>query len=323
MPDMTLIGSLLLFLALFSLAWYWERRRLEAARLLERGLMDEEEEKELLSRPKLAPWRESLQKGIKTLLELFQFTSRWRSDVEKKLVQANLAFRAEEYILLAFFFALAGAYLGFVTTGAVLAALIGALLMGYVPFLVLQRLLQGRLLRFQRQLPDALNLMANAVRSGFGLFQAMDVVRREMPPPVSQEFGIALMENSLGMDAEEVLRRLCQRVPSEELDLAVTAIVIQRQVGGNLGEILQSIASTVRERLRVADEVRVLTAQGRLSATIIGLLPVALFVFLYLTNQDYLAPLFTQASGRWLLALALTGELVGALMLRRIVEVVF
>ncbi|HHP50716.1 MAG TPA: secretion system protein [Moorella mulderi] len=314
-------ASVCLFFALFFLAWAWERKRVEEARLLERSLEGASPSEAPPQHKATASWREELGQMVRKIVDHLPQGERILKKLEDMLIQADLAFRAEEYLVLTAAFFLAGGLLGYLLTGSPIGVILMALILGPVPIYLLRFLLGQRLRRFQQQLPDALTLMANAVRAGFGLFQAMEVVRREMSPPITQEFARVLLEHSLGMDAEVVLRRLGERIPNPELDLAITAIIVQRRTGGNLGEILDSIADTIRERMRLADEVNILTAQARISALILSLLPIGLGLVIYFINPPYIVPLFTHPLGRALLVAGVAGEVLGSLFMFRLMEV--
>ncbi|RDV84060.1 type II secretion system F family protein [Ammonifex thiophilus] len=315
---MSVAISFTLFASLLFLVLAWKERREELGRIVQQRLSESKG-----GEAQVFLWRERLQRGLKALLEASGFTSRLRARLERELSQADLSLRGEEFLLMELGFFCSGGWLGYAGIRSFLGAAVGAALGGLVPLFYLRYLRRQRLARFQSQLPDALSLMANTMRAGFGLLQAMDVVRREMPPPISQEFGRALTELGLGMGVEEALERLSHRVPSEDLDLAVTAVIIQRQVGGNLAEILDSIAATIRERVRLKGEIRALTAQGRISALIIGLLPLVLALILSLINPGYLLTLVYEPLGRLMLGLGAAGEIVGVLLLRKITEVEF
>ncbi len=177
-----------------------------------------------------------------------------------------------------------------------------------------------RLKQFDGQLPDALGLMANSLRSGYSFLQAMDVVGREMPEPINKELAQVLRENKVGIPLEEALMGLSQRVKSADLDLVVTALLIQRQVGGNLAEIVDKIALTIKQRLQLLGQVRALTAQGRLSGWIVSLLPVGLGLILHLINPTYLQPLFTQPLGWMLIGTGVVMQAIGMLVIRKMVQ---
>ncbi len=133
-----------------------------------------------------------------------------------------------------------------------------------------------------------LSLMVNGLRAGFSTLQAMESVAKEMPPPISEEFRRVVQEVSLGVSTEKALDNLLRRIPSEDLDLVITAIKVQREVGGNLAEILDTISHTIRERVRIKGEIRVLTAQMKFSAQFLALLPAFVFVAILVINREYL-----------------------------------
>jgi len=149
----------------------------------------------------------------------------------------------------------------------------------------------------------------------------MEVVRREMPPPISKEFGQALAEMNLGIATEEALMNLTRRIKSDDLDLVVTAVVIQRTVGGNLASVLDTIAETIRERVRIKGEIRALTAQGRISGLVIGLLPVGLALLLFFISPGYISFLWSTPTGMMLAGIAVGTEILGVLMIKKIVNI--
>jgi tight adherence protein B len=156
-----------------------------------------------------------------------------------------------------------------------------------------------RLHRFEDQLPDNLQMWVNGLRSGYSVLQAVEAISREAAEPTQTEFKRVVQEVQLGIPMDEALDHLLVRMPSEDLDLVITAVNIQREVGGNLAEILEIISHTVRERIKLKGEIRVLTAQGRVTGYIIGGLPVVLLAFLMLINRDYVGLLFTNRLCGW------------------------
>ena len=246
-----------------------------------------------------------------------------REGIQQQLLQAGIPLRAEEYIsfCLALILILPiGIYLlSHNFWLAIVAVVIGSLLPGW--YVNHQKTL--RLNTLNQQLGDALVTMANALRAGFGFQQAMDSVRKELPPPISSEFAWTLREMNLGFSTEESLENLSKRVPSEDLDMVVTGIIIQRQVGGDLAQILDNISSTIRERTRIKREVRVLTAQGRMSGILIGLLPVFLIAALLVINPSYFEILIKDPRGIAMLAIAAGMEITGFLVIRRLTQIDF
>lgn len=151
--------------------------------------------------------------------------------------------------------------------------------------------------RFVVQLVDALNNISNSLRSGFSLPQALELIVREMPPPISQEFKISLREMRLGLSMEDSLQNLLVRMPSEDLDLVVTAIVISRELGGDLSEVLEKIAGTIRERFRIEGKIKALTAQGKLQALIVSAMPALMGAAINAINPELMRPLFSTLAG--------------------------
>jgi tight adherence protein B len=170
--------------------------------------------------------------------------------------------------------------------------LIGGLIGFMIPRFWLGRRKSGRLNQFNKQLPDTITLIANGLRAGSSFLQAIELVVREARPPVSTEFGRVIREVNLGLAFDEALENMVRRVRSDDLELMATAISIQHNVGGNLAEILDSIAYTIRERVRIKGEIRTLTAQQRLSGYVVGFLPIALAGFLFIAAPGFMAPMF-------------------------------
>ena len=170
--------------------------------------------------------------------------------------------------------------------------LVGLLIGFFLPRLWLGRRKSGRLKAFNKQLPDTITLIANALRAGSSFLQSIELVVRESRPPVSTEFGRVIREVNLGLPFDVALENMVQRVKSEDFELMATAIAIQHQVGGNLAEILDSIAYTIRERVRIKGEIRTLTAQQRLSGYVVAGLPIALAGFLFVAAPGFMAPMF-------------------------------
>ena len=185
---------------------------------------------------------------------------------------------------------------------------------------LLRRAGQGaRRRRFDDQLPDALTLLVSALRSGYSLARAAQLVAEEMPPPISEEFATALAELALGLPLGSALARMAQRVGSRDMELIVTAVTTQQQIGGNLAEILSRITGTIRERVRVQAEIGALTAEGKLSGLILVLMPPTLAVLLTLRSPRYFQPLLDSPLGHVLIGGAVLGQVIGGLIIRRMV----
>ncbi len=180
-----------------------------------------------------------------------------------------------------------------------------------------------RIAMFDRQLSDALTIIGNSVRAGFTFQQAMESISREMPDPISKEFSRTLREIRLGVSMETALGNMVDRLGNSDLELIVSAILIQRQVGGNLAEILDTISQTIRERIKIKNEIRVMTSSARTSGMIIGLLPVFILGILMLINPAYVSTFFTTPQGLAMLAGSVAMEFTGFMLIRKVVSIKF
>lgn len=211
--------------------------------------------------------------------------------IKERIARADMKLRVTEYIALVVILALFVGGVAYFFTGSAVGAVVGAVVAAQIPRIYAGRAATKRLQAFDNQLADTLNLWVNALRSGFSVMQGMEAIAAELPPPVSKEFERIIQEIRLGISMEDALSNSLRRVPSEDYDLVITAVNIQREVGGNLAEILDIISFTIRERVRIKGEIRTLTAQGRASGWIITLLPLGLTIVLYLINPDYITEL--------------------------------
>ncbi len=209
-----------------------------------------------------------------------------------------------------------------------LVLLIGALVGFMLPRFWLGRRKSSRLNSFDKQLPDTITLIANALRAGSSFLQAIEMVVRESRPPISTEFGRVIREVNLGLAFEVALENMVRRVRSDDLELMATAISIQHTVGGNLAEILDSIAYTIRERVRIKGEIRTLTAQQRLSGYVVGFLPIGLAGFLFIAAPGFMTPMFDDRisiiglpGGVIILAIGGFAMFIGFMLIRKIVDI--
>ena len=210
--------------------------------------------------------------------------------ISKELARADLKFKPGEYIALMIIAAVVvGGLLWYLGQRSILLGLAGAVIGAFLPRIYVKRQQSKRLVKFNEQLPDMLNLMVNGLRAGYSVMQAMEAVSRELPPPICDEFRRVVQEMSLGVATEKALDNLIRRIPSEDLDMTVTAMNVQREVGGNLAEILDTISFTIRERVRIKGEIRVLTSQQAFSGQVLSLMPVFVVLILYLINPEYMS----------------------------------
>jgi tight adherence protein B len=209
-----------------------------------------------------------------------------------------------------------------------IALLIGAVVGFFLPRMWLARRRAGRLNAFNKQLPDTITLLANALRAGSSFLQAIEMVVREAQPPITVEFGRVVREVNLGLAFDAALENMVRRVRSDDLELMATAITIQHQVGGNLAEILDSIAFTIRERVRIKGEIRTLTAQQRMSGYVVGFMPIALMGILFVIAPKFMEPMFENPpgilglpAGVVLLMVGGSFMFIGFVLIRRIVAI--
>lgn len=198
----------------------------------------------------------------------------------------------------------------------------GISIIGFVipPFWV-QKERKKRQQEFNKQLGESLVIMNNCIRAGFSFQQAMESIASDMPAPISTEFGKTIREMHYGVSQKDALNHMVERVKNRDLDLLVSAILTSAQVGGNLSDILEIIASTLRDRIRIKQEVRVLTAQGRVSGIVIGLLPVFILLALMVINPEYFALFFTTKTGKIMLAVSAVMEAIGFAVINKIVDI--
>ncbi len=243
------------------------------------------------------------------------------ADLQLDLSQADLKLRVAEFAMLNFLSMVALFLLGrFLADSALVGLLFGAIGF-FVPRLYVNVRKRRRLNQFNDQLGDTITLLANSLRSGFSIVQSMETVAQQLSPPISTEFQRVVQEIGLGLHYEQALNNMLRRVPSDDLDLMVTAVNIQGKVGGNLAEILDTISYTIRERIRIKGEVRVLTAQQMISGYILTALPIVLGIVLYLINPQYIGRMFSDECGWVMLAVSAVMITIGFLVIRKIVDI--
>lgn len=245
---------------------------------------------------------------------------RFATRVQRDLARANLKLRVAEYYYIRIGLSLGLGVILFVLRDP-LSGIIGFVLGYFLPRFWVGRKIGGRLNGFNKQLPDTITLLSNSLRAGSSFLQSIELVSREGGPPMSEEMGRVVREVNLGLGMEEALHNLVRRIKSEDLDLMVTAIGIQQQVGGNLAEILDTIAFTIRERVRIKGDINTLTAQGRVSGYLVAFLPIGLGVALNAINPAFMEPLFTQTIGRILIGVGAVMMTIGFLAIRKITDI--
>jgi tight adherence protein B len=258
-------------------------------------------------------------------LALREQGSAWAERTHAQLERAGLALKLHEYIALRVLVGLgAFAIVLILGKGVALAFVVGipvGLAGCMLPAFYVRIRITRQMNKFNDQLEGMLTMVSSSLRAGFGLMQALDLAAEQLQPPMSTELHRLLRDTRMGASIEDALEKLRERVSSYDLDVVITAILIQRSVGSNLSEVLDKVAHTIRERVRIKGEINTLTAQKKLSGWIIGLLPAAFVIMMLAINFEYMSLLFTDPMGRVLLVLAVVLDIAGILMIRRIVSV--
>src|SRR4051812_7851468 len=256
------------------------------------------------------------------------------SNLARELARADVALKPSEFLAIRFA-AILGVPLGMIILSPILSPLgspvfwiLGVAVGWWIPRFWLNRRKSSRLKAFNSGLSDTIMLLANSLRAGSSFLQSVEMVVREAQPPISTEFGRVIREVNLGLPLDDALANLGRRMKSDDLDLMITAIAIQHQVGGNLAEILDTIAYTIRERVRIKGEIKTLTAQQRMSGYVVGFLPVALVILLSVIAPTFMAPmlqkppaLFGQPAGFFILGFGGLMMGIGFILIRRIVDI--
>lgn len=260
-------------------------------------------------------------KGILGIIGRLFIRKGMTRELEAALFKADIPLRGEEYLTLWILSATLPGTLIFMVTHKMALAFVIYIIGIFMPPLIVNVNRHKRLKRFDQQLGESLSIMSNALRAGFSFMQAIEMVSKEMPNPIAKEFARSYREMNLGTPLEEALKNMVKRLDSNDLDLLITAVLIQRQVGGNLAEILDNISNTIRERIRIQGEIRTLTAQGRITGIIIGLIPLALVLFLMAINPSYMNPLLHSKIGWAMIMAGLFSEAVGIIIINKIISI--
>lgn len=243
------------------------------------------------------------------------------ANLATQLARANLKLTVGEFIALTVITILSlGALAHLWRQDVIITA--GAALLGFFAPRAYVGLRRNRRLRaFNEQLPDTINLMINSIRAGYSILQAMRAVADEVGEPASTEYGRVVQEVQLGVPVEDALKHMLRRVPSDDLDMMITAINVQREVGGNLAEVLDSISFTIRERIRIKGEIRTLTAQSRVSGYVVAMVPLVLAGAIYIINPEFMGLLFQHTCGHIMIAISVVGIVAGFYVISRIVDI--
>ncbi len=252
-----------------------------------------------------------------------KFLVGYKKKLQTELIRAHLLLKADELIVLNLIISFVTGTMVLMlmgTNGWLPAMAIGAISWN-LPMFIIKSMIKKRIKLLNEQLSDAITMMSNSLKAGYSFFQAVEIVAEEMTGPISEEFGTLRKEINLGQTTEKAMENMAARVSSEDLDLVITAVMIQRQVGGNLSEVLDNITATIRDRVTIKGELKAVTAQGRMSGLIISLLPIILGVLIFTINPAQMSLLFTRPLGIAMIVVAVVMELIGIIAIRKIVQI--
>jgi len=235
--------------------------------------------------------------------------------------QADSPIKFEMFLLISAGCAVLGVAIGVVAKSPAPLYPVFALLTALGPLIWLWMRRKSRFHKFETQLPEALELLGRALRSGHSLNSGLFLVSEEMPAPISTEFHIAYEQQNLGIPIEKALKGMLKRMPNLDLKFFVTAVAIQRQTGGDLAEILDKIGYVIRERFKILGLVKALTGEGRLSGTVLMAMPIAIFIAVYYLNTDYVMLLFTTEMGKQMVAGGIVMQILGAICIKKIIDI--
>lgn len=315
---LSFVSALLLFFQLlkFSLGKHDYMSRLRRYTNVEEA---KEERKKSGKKTGTGAFRGALSKEIGKV----KFLDGYKKKVQNDLTRAHLLLKAEEFITLCLMLFCVFAAIMILAKGpgmwplAFIAGVFGWIL----PSIVVKGKIKKRIKLLNEQLGDAIAMISNSLKAGYSFFQAVDMVAEEMTGPIAEEFTTLKKEINLGLPTEKALENMVSRVSSEDLELVVTALMIQRQVGGNLAEVLDNITSTIRDRVRIKGELKTVTAQGRMSGWVISLLPLILYFLIYLINPAQMSLLYTRTLGQIMIGIAVVMETVGIVLIRKVIRI--
>ncbi len=269
---------------------------------------------------KLKKYRDRVLKDVGALERLALKIPR-SSRLDRLLVKSKLPLNASTFVFGTLALSILALLVGLKFFAQPLTAIGVALFILVAPYLILRRMEKAQFDKFQEQLPEALDLLARALRSGHALTSGLEMVATEMEDPIRSEIGAAVDEINLGLTFQEAFENLCARVPSTDLRFFAISVILQRETGGNVAEILDNISRLIRERIQFARQVQALTAEGRYSAGVLISLPIVLFVYIYFANYKYISLLWKDTIGIYMLVGAVISQIIGALLIKRIVTI--
>jgi tight adherence protein B len=264
---------------------------------------------------------EVLKEGMDGIAGMFSGFTERLARLALLFEQADSPIKVEAFFGISAGCAVVGVVIGFIARSPAPLLPVFALCTSSLPLMWLLMRRKKRFKNFAKQLPDAMELIARALRSGHSLASGLHVVVEEMPDPIAKEFGIAYEEQNLNIPLDQALKNILRRMPNLDLKFFVTAVAIQRQAGGDMAEILDKIGYIIRERFKIMGQVQALTGEGRISGVVLMGLPIALFFAVYHLNPNYVMLLFTEELGRKMIAVAAVLQVLGAVSIKKIVNI--
>lgn len=315
----SLISTIFILLILILLLEYRSRNRRALARRMRyyAGEMENPQEKSNIERKTLTERLMNLLHSGGRLLS----NIRHARGLDFKMQQAGIPLLGTEFMVLLLLSAIVVGGIATLVIKKWYAGILAAIIIVAVEYIYVLVRIERRSSSFTNQLGDCLMMVANALRAGFSFLQAMDMISKEMEPPISEEFQHVMRDIGLGATVERALDDMDKRVGSPDFSLVVTAVLIQQQVGGDLAQILDTISETIQDRIKMRREVKTLTTQGRMSGWILILTPIAFALFMTASNPNYLDPLFHNPIGQIILAITIVMEIIGAVIINRIVDI--
>ncbi|NLO44974.1 MAG: hypothetical protein GX107_00480 [Clostridiales bacterium] len=267
--------------------------------------------------------RQQKKKALETKAKTVQSAQKQKlmNVIFNELILADIMMRPEEFSMMWIILAFGPSSLSALFSANIISSITLAVVGMAAPIFWVKMKKKKRTKLFENQLSDALLIMCNCLRSGLSFQQSLENIANEMPSPISIEFSRVTNEIKYGATLEDSLNNMVERVRSADLMLAVSAVNIQRQTGGNLSFILDTISETIKERLRIKGEISSITAQGRMSGMIIGALPIVVSIFLFIVTPDYMTTFFTTLAGKLMIVVAVVLEIIGFFMIRKVVTV--
>ena len=323
MPVTTLVTAGLVFLAValgtiaVALLLEWARERVRARTVVKqlREFSEQSfdaEAQNLVRQAKAATW---VGEAVAQLPRL--------RDFGHVLKEAGSKWTMEAFLLICIGISLAAGLGTLLASGSVLLAIVAAFFGGIIPYMLVRFRANVRVRKLEEQLPDAIDLMGRAMRAGHPLSAGFKMVADELSEPMASEFRQVFEEQRFGLPLDDSLLSLGSRVRISDMRILITAILIHRTVGGNLAEVLDNIAALVRERFKLRRQLRVITAQGRMSGYVLGFLPIVLGFAIWTLNPEYMAPIFEESVGHYMLFGAVVFQILGYMWIRKILDIEF